>query len=149
MSTQIDVPRKVTFTWPIWGIKDEMLLSIKSIVSTTAMWAVKQSPYAYPKNLEVALKYLSGYVKSRLKFCDLGFTSITTEDLRTFLIKAYEETPEIEAWNEPKIDTGSIMQGSSSRYHTPKPDYAFIDLHAMARNVAHTCGMEHFYWKGD
>jgi len=141
------IPRKVTFTWPIWGNKEEMLLSLKDITGSTAMWAIKQSPYPKPDNLEEALKYLRGYINSRLEFCELGFVSITIEDLRKFLIKAYEETPEIAAWNEPKIETDNIFQGSSNRYHTTKPDYDFIDLHAMARNVAHACGMEYFYWK--
>lgn len=135
------------YKWPVWRNEDEMILSLKDIVGATAMWAIKQSPYPKPENLEEALKYLRGYLYSNLEWCNLGFTKITIENLRKFLEKAYEEIPEIAAWNEPKKDSGCLLQGSSSRYHKTKEDYDFIDLGAMARNVGHSCGMDYFYWK--
>jgi hypothetical protein len=143
----LDIPRKKEFTWPIWGNQEEMILSVKDITGATAMWAVKQSPYATPKRLEEALIVLGETIAADLEFRELGFTSITIEDLRIYLEKTFEKLHLTLAWNEPEIQTGALLQGSSSRHHTTKPDYDFIGLGALARNIAHTCGMEYFYWK--
>ena len=148
MSEVLNIPRLQEFTWPVWGIKDEMILSVKDITGATAMWAVKQSPYNKPDNLEDAIAWLETYIIAELDVKPSGFIYITIRDLREFLNKAFDSITLIAAWNEPKIQTGALFQGSSSRYHTTKPDYDFIDLDALARNVSHTCGMEFFYWKG-
>lgn len=55
---------------------------------------------------------------------------------KDFVFKYTCSIPEFMAWNEPKIHSDSPWIGTSSRYHSIKPDYDFIDLHALARNVA-------------
>ncbi len=142
----LNIPRKREFTWPVWGNDGEMLLSIKDITGALSMWAVKQSPYSCPEKIEEAVEALGKRLATDLEFSEI-FTRITIENLRQYLCETFEKLPEIARWNEPKIQTGALFQGSCSMYHTAKPDYDFIDLGALARNVAHTCGMEYFYWQ--
>lgn len=147
METIAKIPRKIEVTFPVWGIKEHMLLSVDDILGTFAMWAVKQSPYAAPENLMECISDLKHWVEQDFDFSDMGFTKKTIEELRAYLEEVFEKIDSTAKLNVPKKDSGSIMQGSSSRYHTTKPDYDFIDLGALARNISHTCGMEYFYWK--
>jgi len=115
------------------------LFNKNDIISGVAKWGVAQSPYHRPDKLEIVLDKLNEiitpfFVEAEKK--NLGFIEMTYEEIKDFVFKHTTSIPEFEAWNEPKIDTGNPFQGSSSRYHTTKPDYNFIDLHALARNVA-------------
>ena len=97
-----------------------------------AYWAVTQSPYDTP-NITPALKAFSNYINSRFEK-DLPI-EFTYEELSNFINEdVFESIPEIEKLNHPKIDTGSKIM-FTSRYCTPKPDYDFIDLGALAKNV--------------
>lgn len=138
------LPIKKEFTWPVWGIEEKFLVSIKDVTGATSMWATKQSPYKYPHRLGPAMLDLEDALKIAFKFDDM-FAETTIEELRVKLIAIFESVEDIANWNKPKIQTDNIVQGSISGHHTTKPDYDFIDLHALARNVAHTIGREHFY----
>ena len=141
----MNLPEQKTFNWPIWHNSENMILSKDDIVGTMAMWAVKQSPYICPDDLKKAVIDLQEYISLNLKFSNMGFTYISIENLRRFLCNAFEKINIIEKWNKPKKGYHDFV--FLSCYNEVYPDYDFIDLHALARNIAHTCGMEYFYWK--
>lgn len=98
-----------------------------------AYWATSQSPYDTPDitdALDEFNKYISVFI-----FKEEQVIELTYDKLNTLISEAVFETlPRIEKLNHPKIDTGSTYM-FVSRYHTPKSDYDFIDLGALARNI--------------
>lgn len=95
-----------------------------------AYWVVKQSPYGTP-DITAALTAFGKYVSERVK---LGMPEqFTYDELSDFISeKIFESIPEIEALNHPKVSSGA---GYENRHRKMHPDYDFIDLGALARNV--------------
>ena len=97
-----------------------------------AYWAVVQSPYDSPE-ITPALQAFSAYVGNRIK--ENVPEQFTYTELQEFINeKVFESIPEIEKLNHPKIDVGQTIN-FCNRYSKPKPDYDFIDLGALARNI--------------
>ncbi len=97
-----------------------------------AYWAVAQSPYDSP-DITPALQAFSAYVGNRIK--ENVPEQFTYTELQEFINeKVFESIPEIEKLNHPKIDVGQTIN-FCDRYSKPKPDYDFIDLGALARNI--------------
>ncbi len=97
-----------------------------------AYWAVAQSPYDTPDILS-PLQSFGKYVSERV--ADGQPEKFTYDELSDFISeKVFESIPEIEALNHPKVSSGV---GYDKRHETRKfnPDYDFIDLGALARNV--------------
>ena len=115
----------------------------EEIVGALANWAIRQSPYIIPDDLETVLKYThhcllielsklpqedkmsDGYrLMVKISLCDINkLLWDILDDFRPFL-----------KWNESKNKTNSIQ--FSSRYYTEEnPDNDFIDLDALLHNV--------------
>ena len=95
-----------------------------------AYWVVAQSPYDTP-DITSALEAFGEYVSKRI--ADGEAEKFTYNDLSQFISDAvFESIPEIEKLNHPKVSSGS---GYDNRHSEPHPDYDFIDLGALARNV--------------
>lgn len=116
----------------------KFLFNKNDILSGVAKWGVAQSPYHRPEKLEVVLDKLNKILDPLFTEKDAygNWLHLSYEDLIEFIFKHTTSIPEFVAWNEPKINAGPNFIASSSRYHTTKPDYDYIDLHALARNVA-------------
>lgn len=109
-------------------------LNKNAVLSGVAKWAVYQSPYHRPENLEMVLDKLEKIIDPLFDKNEYGdILELSYEEIKEFVFKNTTAIPEFEAWNVAKKPGGD---GSSSRYHMPNPDYDFIDLHALARNVA-------------
>jgi len=97
-----------------------------------AYWAVSQSPYDSP-DITKALEAFSSYVSKKIK--DGIPEKFTYDELSEFINEdVFTQIPEIEKLNHPKINAGRTIN-FCSRYNKIKPDYDFIDLGALARNV--------------
>ena len=95
-----------------------------------AYWVVSQSPYDTP-DITKALEAFGGYVNEKIK--DGIPKRFTYDELRRFINEdIFESIPEIEKLNHPKANVGV---GYENRHKNPHPDYDFIDLGALARNV--------------
>lgn len=110
----------------------EFWLLKKDFNAAFAYWVVAQSPYDAPDITE-ALNAFNAYISSKygshevIKFSYGELKAIINED-------EFVKIPAIEKLNHPKIDLGiEIMY--VDRYRQPKPDYDFIDLGALARNI--------------
>lgn len=114
----------------------KFLFSKNNILQLVACHGVGASPYHRPENLEVVLDKLNDILTPLFAGAELGFLEMSYEEIKDFVFKHTTAIPEFEAWNEPKINSDHPLIGTASRYHTIKPDYDFIDLHALARNVA-------------
>ena len=117
----------------------KFLFNKNNVLSLVACHAVGASPYHRPDNLEIVLDKLNVILTPLFKEAEkknLGFMELGYEEIKEFVFKHTCSIPEFVQWNEAKIHSDSPLIGTSSRYHTIKPDYDFIDLHALARNVA-------------
>lgn len=117
--------------------KKKFLFSKKDILGLVAKHAIGATPYHRPDNLEIVIDKLNDIITPFFKKDEeFEFMELDYEAIKEFVFKHTTAIPEFEAWNEPKIKSDSPWIGTSSRYHSIKPDYDFIDLHALARNVA-------------
>lgn len=108
---------------------ENLVVSKRRVMGELASWAVQQSPYPAPDNLYDALiafhqKWPHGDYQE--------FQNMHILEDEIFFV--FEQIPEILVWNERK--NGRDGMGFTSRYDEPSPDDDFIDLHALARNVA-------------
>lgn len=111
----------------------EYYLFKSSLLSAFAYCVVNQSPYDTP-DINDSLKAFDKYI-SEYFIGDVMPVKITYHRLREIIDEdAFEDIPEIEKLNHAKIEQPGFI-ASSSRYHTTKPDYDYIDLGALARNV--------------
>jgi len=114
------------------------LTSRTAVLGELACCAVRQTPYLVPDNLASAIEEMA-YAISDLE--EYFYTSC--HDLRDLMRKSFDECPSIQAWNIPK--KGNHQTVFVSRFDTPKADYDFIDLDAMARNIAHGITLQEKY----
>jgi hypothetical protein len=111
----------------------------KDFTAALAFWLVNQSPYDSPD--------ITKAVEAFGKFVDVFIfgednphlpKKFTYEELRTKVSEdAFVTIPEIEIFNHSKIDDGAEFV-FVTRFSQPDPDYDFIDLGALARNVFYT-----------
>ena len=116
------------------------------ILGAFANWAVRQSPYYYPENLEAAvrkaneilIKFFGNTKKESESFKELNYT-----ELSNICIDFIQKVPEVVSWNERK--NGNKSEYSFvSRYDSPHPDNDFIDLHALSRNITNQIFFEQY-----
>lgn len=102
------------------------------VAGTLAMWAIRQSPYRCPDNLQVVVEALSEMWPSEIA----GMSQWNSlEAIERELQEISEAIPELLAWNKPKSRHSDPFV-FSSRYDQPAADDDFIDLHALWRNTA-------------
>ncbi len=117
----------------IWG-EGSFWISRSEVLGQLAHWGVRQSPYTMPENLAQALTEFDAVF--HVDSPDGEYLETTCDDLRQDVRSAFERCPQILAWSEPK--KGNHTVAFCSRFDQPDPDYDFIDLNALARNVAHS-----------
>jgi len=121
----------------IWD--DQPFVTSKSeILGALANWAVRQSPYSYPENLPKALfefEYQFG--------CSDVYFETNCKELLQRIVDTFERCPTIMGWDVAK--KGSVQTVFCSRHDNPHPDYDFIDLDALARNIAHSITLQNKY----
>jgi hypothetical protein len=100
------------------------------------MWAVRQSPYGCPENLEAAVKKFRELAAARLDIAlGDGFRCgyLTRPEFGEWFDSALEQIPEAMAWNMPK--SGHTENVYASRYWSVQPEHDFIDLLALRQNI--------------
>jgi len=107
------------------------------LLGTIAKYAVSQSPYHRPDNLELVLDKLNEAISPVFDRADLGVGEFSDRvSLEAFISRHLAKIPEYVAWNERKNGNEAPLQ-LTSRYDTGEdPDNDFIDLEALERNVA-------------
>ena len=118
-----------------------MWLMRKDFTGQFANWVVQQSPYEVP-DLQDALLAYANYVS--LAFGDESCKEFSYDELAAIVHEdELEKIPEVLALNVPKVSSGL---GYIDRYTVPHPDYDFIDLGALARNVFYSMVRSHINW---
>lgn len=119
-------------SWPVLEEIGPLTISRNRVLGELASWAVQQSPYPVPEKLEIALSSFNS-LWPRGEYAQ--FESPT--DLRFVVLSTMHMVEEIIAWNQRK--NGRDGPAFVSRYSEPHPDNDFIDLDALARNIAMEC----------
>ena len=110
--------------------KETFTTSKREILGEIARWAVRQSPYHRPDNLEVVLDKMNELIKDIVDYPEVD------EQILKVLISRLKQIPEFVAWNERKNGNQSAY-AFVDRYSEIEPDNDFIDLDALIRNVVH------------
>ena len=98
-----------------------------------AMWAVRQSPYHWPDGLQDVLSAFSRAVRAADAVDQHDMLETTPAGLERLMAQCLTPQPLVQAWNAPKIGNHTLV--FVDRYSQPAPDYDFIDLDALTRNV--------------
>jgi hypothetical protein len=104
------------------------------------MWAIRQSPYNIPDNLDTAIRKFQVELSKKFPIYSDIYAKLDFSELRDLIVKTFPLVPEIERWNVPKKGTHKNVY--TSAFYKPKADYDFIDLDALARNTAHSLSLE-------
>lgn len=118
-------------------MKKHLFVTKSQLLGTFAKYAVQQSPYHRPDNLEVVLDKFNELLRASFKAAQLEVGEFTDWlALENYLSETLAQIPEYVAWNERKNGNDAPMK-FTSRYDTNNnPDDDFIDLDALQRNVA-------------
>ena len=120
--------------------KEKMFVfSKRNILGEIANWAVRQSPYHRPDNLEVVLDKFNKIIELVPEYPKMSYAEIKE------MLQELKEISEFMLWNERK--NGRQGMGFSGAGHhddgsvtffNAKADDDFIDLDALIRNVANS-----------
>ena len=114
-------------------MKDKkFIFSKRSILGEIANWAVQQSPYHRPDNLEIVLDKFDAKIVEIEKFPKMTFKEIKEE------LEKLKSIPEFMLWNERKNGNKAEYKFVDRYSKENNPDDDFIDLDALIRNVANS-----------
>jgi hypothetical protein len=120
--------------FPAIGKPREIWVFPHNIVGAVALFAVEQSPYPVPDNLETVLRKLNDS-------CTDGFDTAgmrkfnSFDELEDYISMRCRAIPEYMAWNERKNGDQNPISFTSRYDADPDPDDSFIDLGALERNA--------------
>jgi hypothetical protein len=134
MDIQSNEITRADLYFPNIGQPREIWAFAHDITGAVALWAVHQSPYPVPDNLETVLRKLHALCKDGFDTAGMRkFESFT--DLEAFISQALRTIPEYLAWNERKNGNQNPHHFTSRYDGVGDPDDNFIDLGALERNV--------------
>jgi len=113
----------------------------KAFTGPFVNWVVQQSPYEVPV-ITAALAAFNDYISEVMggelvkEFSYGELSEIISEE-------AFEKIPAVLELNVARITSGVDY---SHRHHVPSPDFDFIDLDALARNVFYSIVRTHINW---
>lgn len=132
----------------------QIIISKKDIIAAVAFWGIKQSPYFFPKNLEIALTALSKRIDEKKIFKTTmpaqspdDYLEITEDKLKVLINDLIFNTPEVAIWNVTKTEQTAGITDPTDEKRTVKfggadrtgpwetADNSFIDLYALEQNV--------------
>lgn len=114
-------------------MKEGNWIPLKMLCGHIAMWAVRQSPYSCPDDLEKVISTFHDNVHNSFDVNEMGF--FTGKELEDFIRYHLGLLPEFVKWNERKNGNQAPIQFVSQYDSKCDPDDDFIDLDALIRNV--------------
>lgn len=118
------------------------LITVKQVMGAIAQWVCRQSPY----NSVNGVDQINLAVRQHAENWSEGFTDLRMEwfdspfDLRNWLLEIFLKDLTCLMLNTPRKPRDKSNQTFIMRDNNP--DHDFIDLHALAMNVALTCFKE-------
>ena len=119
----------------------EMWLMRADFTGMFSRWVVEQSPYDVP-DLHEALVQFNDYITEIMagETCKL----FTYDELKEIISDdAFEKIPAVLALNVAKVTAGA---GYRNRHNKPHPDFDFIGLDALARNIFYSIVRSYINW---
>lgn len=107
----------------------KFLVSKNDILSEVAHWAVAQSPYHRPDNLEVVLDRLNDLLGEWKE--NLGYKEMSYVEIKQYLESILTIIPEFVAWNDRKNGNKNEFKFVTRYSKDDNPDDDFIDLDAL------------------
>ena len=123
----------------VWEDTSTRVVLKSVVVGHFAMWVVRQSPYLLPENLDNGIKEFNESLIFKKNLGDEELIKTTYYDLKGKIRDAILNSGIISSWNIAKRGRGPVVVSCHSY---PKSDYDFIDLDALARNIAQSVWLE-------
>jgi len=122
---------------PEWYTKKDMWTFRDYIVGAFAKWACRQSPYGCPEHLTEVCGYLNESLKTYFKWETRGMEELSLCEISKALhdILMDQNITYFDQWNKSKKGKPSNITFTCSQEGSMDPDYDFIDLYALLRNV--------------
>lgn len=114
--------------------------NLKTIMGYAAMWALRQSPYNVPEDLEFVIKILHCRALAYTTpdgplFNSDEMAKMDREEFKRFIQACLIEIPEVQKWNERKNGNKAPVKFVDRYTLKGNPDDDFIDLGALANNI--------------
>jgi len=123
----------------IWSSDIYVLAS--QVAGSFAKWAVRQSPFIVPINLEKATMAVDTFAK-KLSNGKI-ILEMPSNKFRELLEEFFEKTLVIEDWNHPLSGKERTFYSGDRYGNHQKPEDDIIDLGALARNITHDLILHH------
>lgn len=107
---------------------------VKDVTSYFAKWAISQSPYPYPENLENVVRYLHACLIRQADKVQMMRLSLCQINKMLYEILYEQGIKDFDKWNQSK-NPGPNITFTSIYDNKPNPDDDFIDLDALLHNV--------------
>lgn len=132
---------------PISSSSKKRWFFIKDITGIAAKWAIQQSPYIMPHNLEDAICDLTIALEEiwKKEESTAGMLEFNYYQMYELIKKMIYSISSITKWNEPRIKHNK-QHVFVTRYSNIEPDDDFIDLDALCRNVTNDLFIDGAVW---
>ena len=128
----------------VWKDDTTRVVLKSNVVGQFARCATNQSPYIVPDKLADGIREFGAAIGHTSEY---DFVDTTCSALEDIVCKAISMCTTVMEWNVPKSGK-SYECVFVARNCTPNPDDDIIDVHALARNVAHGTWLELCYDDG-
>ena len=116
------------------ALEEKHWVRLNSTVAYFAMWALRQSPYGWPDDLQLATAEFKRQLAD--KFAEgLGDSArLSKSQLNGIVYTIIASLPICRKWNTPKANPGAefVFVSAFSKNH---PDHDCIDLNALSGNI--------------
>jgi len=128
-------PYERFFNDPEWKVK--RCTFKKEITGAFVKWAVRQSSYPCPGEVENVVSYLDKCLDNMVKWSQFGFADLNLCDINKLLYEIlYEQNISFfDNWGEAKKDYRKTEYDTMGEAEKIDPDYGSIDLDALLCNV--------------
>jgi hypothetical protein len=130
---------KKTIIFPPWRLKSSFYVSKSDLIGSFAKWSIRQSPYMCPDDLVEACGVVDRHLDEAFEWDGLSNIQLSCNDIRMFFENIFHRNALFKKWNTPKV-TAPLTQAEKYR------DNDFIDLSALARNIAHDLVVDEVVW---
>lgn len=129
---------------PEWSTKKDMWIFKHDIVGAFAKCACIGSPYDCPDHLNEVCGYLNASLATYFPWDENNMCNLSLCEINKALhdILADGSISYFDAWNEPKKDKGQKIKFVSRLSGPEDPDYDYICIDALLRNVCLDIRME-------
>lgn len=121
----------------------KLVIVLSALLGHIAMWAVRLSPYVVPPGLASVIAEFESVARPLFPIFrpDFPMREMTERELKGLLIEYLLPIEQVQQWNRRR-NGSTAPYGVVTATSRPDPDDDFIDLYALAQNIARSVASE-------